>query len=282
MVLGPAFTVDGVNYTPADTWNYDAVGHALPGGEGGSSVSGAHRTLPLPSYVEVTALASGKTILVRLERRGPMSGKSLMELSPGAAAQLGIAGQADASIRMRRVNPPEQERALLRAGQPAPARLDTPKSLLVVLQRKLDLQDGKPVVAAAPEAEATPKPEVAPPPPKPEPKKPGKGKPKAVPKPQQPVAVSDPATAGSTPVVEPKPAPKPPVTAAGGLIVQIGAYSSEDRARAVAAKSGAQVVPSGKLWRVRSGPHASKAEAEAALAKARAAGYGDARIQRGN
>ena len=293
MVLGPAFTVEGVTYTPADTWNYDAVGHALVGSDGGSAVSGGHRTLPLPSYVEVTALATGKTVLVRLERRGPMSGRNLLELSPGAAAQMGIAGQTDASIRMRRVNPPELDRALLRSGQNAPARLDTPKSLLVVLQRKLDLQEGKPVVAAAPEAETAARPELATNTPKPEVKKPeaskpGKGKPKASPKPLPTVAASDPAAVAPTPVVEPKarpepkPAAKPAATPGGSLVVQIGAYSSEDRAKAAAVKSGGQVAVVGKLWRVRSGPYATKAEADAALAKARAAGYGDARIQRGN
>jgi hypothetical protein len=54
MVLGAPFMVDGVTYTPADTMNYDAVGYA--GEDGGEGISGAHHTLPLPSYVEVTAL----------------------------------------------------------------------------------------------------------------------------------------------------------------------------------------------------------------------------------
>jgi rare lipoprotein A len=41
-------------------------------------------------------------------------------------------------VRVRRVNPPEQDRALLRSGNPAPERMATPKPLLDVLQRKLD------------------------------------------------------------------------------------------------------------------------------------------------
>ena len=138
VVVGSPFTIDGVTYTPQDRMNYDAVGYANLGGEGGASVTAAHRTLPLPSYIEVTALETGKTITVRVERRGPMHGKDLVELSPGAAAQLGVTGQAHAPIRVRRVNPIEPDRAMLRSGQAAPARMDTPKSLLVVLQRKLD------------------------------------------------------------------------------------------------------------------------------------------------
>ena len=297
MVLGAPFTVEGVTYTPADTWNYDAVGRALIGGEGGSAISGAHRTLPLPSYVEITSLETGKTILVRLERRGPMTGSGLVELSPGAAAQLGVAGRSDAPIRLRRVNPPEADRAPLRLGQSATARLDTPKSLLAVLQRKLDVQEGRtPVPAAAPEGNNAPKAEVANAAPKPEPK-PAKGKsaakagaPKTLPKPQPVFTVTDPSSVppgkpdAAKPAAQPvtKPVAKPSTASAGApLVVQIGAFSSEERAKAAAAKIGAQVVPAGKVWRVRSGPFTDRAAAEAALAKARAAGYSDARIQRG-
>ena len=92
MVLGKPFIVDGVTYTPADTLNYDVVGWAATSNIG-SGISASHRTLPLPSYVEITALETGRTILVRLERRGPMTGDLLTELSPAAAEQLGIIGQ---------------------------------------------------------------------------------------------------------------------------------------------------------------------------------------------
>ncbi|MFM5884793.1 MAG: SPOR domain-containing protein [Novosphingobium sp.] len=276
MVLGPAFTVDGVSYTPSDTMNYDAVGFAGVSAEGGSSISGAHRTLPLPSYVEVTALDSGKTILVRMERRGPMSGSQLVELSPGAAAQLGIAGSARGAVRVRRVNPPEIERAMLRSGQQAAARMDTPKSLLAVLQRKLDQQTGAiaPPPLPVPEATATPVP--VPPPVKPA------AKPAAKPAVKPPVT---PAAAKPKPAPSPKPAEpskpaEPPKTAAkGSWFIQIGTFASKANADAAARKAGAAVVQSGKLWRVRSGPFADADKAGPALAKAKAAGYSDARIQ---
>jgi rare lipoprotein A len=90
IVVGAPFTIDGVTYTPADKLNVDQVGYAYAGAQGGTAVSAAHRTLPVPSYVEVTSLESGKTILVRIERRGPMTGDGLIELSPAATAQLGI------------------------------------------------------------------------------------------------------------------------------------------------------------------------------------------------
>ena len=270
MVLGVPFTVDGVTYTPSDTMNYDAVGYAAVGAEGGATVTAAHRTLPLPSYIEITALETGKTILVRAERRGPMSGKSLVELSPGAAAQLGIAGNPRAAVRVRRMNPVEQDRALLRLGQAAPARMDTPKSLLTVLGRKLDQQEGivRPVAVPAPEPSAKPVP-VPVPAPAPVKVKPGKVKP--APRPV-PATVPSP-----TPAPAPSLAPKP--AGHGKYAIQVGAFSTRINAEAAAKQVGGSVSPAGKLWRVRMGPFGSEAEAKAALAKAKAKGYSDARIQ---
>ncbi len=63
-------------------------------------------------------------------------------------------------------------------------------------------------------------------------------------------------------------------------MVQVGAFSTRERAAAIAAKVGGSVSPAGKLFRVRIGPLASEAQAAAALAKAKAAGVGDARVQR--
>jgi rare lipoprotein A len=290
VTLGNAFVVDGVTYTPADTLNYDAVGKAVPMGadEGAvARINGAHRTLPVPSYVEVTSLASGRTILVRIDRRGPMSGDGLVSLSPLAWAQLGLPGGASAPVRVRRVNPPEPERALLRAGQAVPPRMDTPAGLLAALRRKLGLE---PPVADLPvtirpaqvDGVATPKP-AAPttpaPPAKPAPKAPTVSE-KPAPKPQPKPAPKPEAVAPA-----PKPAvtaapPKRPAAAAGRYYVQIGAFSQRSNAEAAARKAGGSLVQAGSLWRVRSGPFSAGDEAERGLAKARAAGYAGARIVR--
>jgi rare lipoprotein A len=116
MVLGAPFMVDGVTYTPADTMNYDAVGYA--GEDGGEGISGAHHAAAAQLRGSDGA-RSGKTILVRLERRGPMSGKMLLDLSPAAWAQLGLAPGSQAPVRVRRVNPIEPER-LAAAGRTGP------------------------------------------------------------------------------------------------------------------------------------------------------------------
>lgn len=248
MIVGEPFTIDGMTWTPADTMNYDQVGHAGMAQTADESISAAHRTLPLPSYAEVTSLDTARTILVRVERRGPMDNGQLLELSAGAARQLGMT-QERLPVRVRRVNPSEPERALLRAGQAAPMRMDTPKSLIAVLARKL-------APAGAPPAVPTPEPAPVPAP-----------------------------TASSPPAPVPTVAPAPPlakatVTAPGTLFVQAAVFSSKERADASARKLGATVSRSAALWRVRAGPFATRREAEAALARARAAGYSDARILR--
>ena len=275
VVVGPPFQVGSTTYTPEDRLNYDAVGHADVAEAGGSTVSGAHKTLPLPSYVEVTSLESGKTILVRVERRGPMN-EQLIELSPGAAAQLGLADAVRPAVRVRRVNPPEQERAMLRAGGRAPERMETPRGLLDALNRKLNagaaMLSPRPVpvpTQAAPSA-ATPRPAASPAP-----------KPAAATKPAPAPATAPAPKPAAAPAPTPAAPPAPrPVAAQDSLVVQVAAFSVQASAASVASKLGGQTSTAGRLWRVRLGPFATRAEAEAALAKAKGAGYSDARIQR--
>ena len=94
----------------------------------------------------MTSLDTGRTSLVRIERRGPMTGQELVALSPGALVQLGL--EPGAPVRVRRVNPPEEQRVPLRAGQPAQLRMDTPMALVEVLRRKLPGAGPAPVSVA--------------------------------------------------------------------------------------------------------------------------------------
>lgn len=268
IVLGEPFVIGTTTWTPADQLNYDAVGYGAVGA--GTGVSAAHKTLPLPSYVEVTALDSGRTILVRLERRGPMANDTLLELSPEAALQLGFTPGIRAPIRVRRVNPPEVERSALRSGGRVPERMETPEGLLKVLRRKL--------VEQAP---------LQPPPSTPPtmPKKPfanvgNEARPLSAPKtgPVAPVQSALPPPA-SAPAVR-APSVRMAETTNDAHIVQVGVFAVEENARRTAAKLEATITRSGKLWRVTMGPFANRAQAAAALEKARAAGYSDARIQR--
>ncbi len=230
---------------------FDRVGRiTLAEGEGTFALSGE---LAAGSFAEVTALDTGRTILVQVRE-----GTGLIALSPAAAAQLGVADNAP--VRIRRVTVTPQDTALLSAGKAAPTRADAPQALLVGLRRMLAEQTPaaiKPVPAAA---RPTPSRVAATPLAKPAPTKP------------QPVKAA-PAQPTS------KPAPKPaPVAARGNLIVQVAALSNAERARVLANQLGGSVRSAGKIHRVQLGPFADRASAERARADAAKRGYGDARI----
>ena len=269
VVIGNPFEVDGVLHTPLDTMNYDRVGYVAAEGAGAVGVTGAHKTLPLPSYVEVAALDTGRTILVRLERRGPMSNDRELALSPMAMAQLGIADGAP--VRMRRVNPPEAQRAKLRAGEEADQRMETPEGLLVVLRRLLpeagsaslsdprqELVSGKDPVEAG-ILTIDPDPEVA----------------------EAPsILIPDEPVAGIAEPTEHAAMPDPaPVSAEGKFTIQLGAFSVRSNAENLARKVDGFLVDSGRFTIVRTGPYASRGQAADALAKLRAQGYSDAQIR---
>ena len=54
-------------------------------------ISAAHKTLPIPSYIRVTNLANNKTMVVRVNDRGPFVGARVLDLSYAAARELGFA-----------------------------------------------------------------------------------------------------------------------------------------------------------------------------------------------
>ncbi len=111
----PEYEVFGVRYRVLDSAEgYDETGVASWYGEefhGRSTSSGepydmnamtaAHRTLPLPTYVEVTNLENGRVIVVRVNDRGPFHGDRLIDLSYAAARELEIVANGTARVRVR-------------------------------------------------------------------------------------------------------------------------------------------------------------------------------------
>jgi rare lipoprotein A len=89
---------------------------------------------------------------------------------------------------------------------------------------------------------------------------------------------SNPQRPAAAPATTPKPAAASPDPRGDGFVVQAGAFASRANAQRAAEALGGYVSASGKLYRVRTGPFASRGQAEAALAKVRAAGYSDARV----
>ncbi len=75
------------------------------------AMTGAHPTLPLPTWVRVTNLQNGRSVVVRLNDRGPFSKNRVIDLSRAAAEQLDMIGGGTAMVEVRS----------LAAGDPAPA-----------------------------------------------------------------------------------------------------------------------------------------------------------------
>ena len=68
-------------------------------------MSAAHRVLPLPTYVEVTHLGSGRKAVVKVNDRGPFKDDRVLDLSYAAAYRLGIHGPGTAWVEIRALSP---------------------------------------------------------------------------------------------------------------------------------------------------------------------------------
>lgn len=66
-------------------------------------LSAAHRTLPIPSYVRVRHVASGKEVIVRVNDRGPFHSNRVLDLSYAAALKLGIVSMGSAEVELERL-----------------------------------------------------------------------------------------------------------------------------------------------------------------------------------
>lgn len=108
----------------ASWYGEELAGNRTASGEmfDAQAITAAHRSLPLGSFVEVTALDTGRTILVRITDRGPGRRDRIIDLSRGAARLLGTDQRPVAKVRVRAVVPSLQDAATLRAGRSVAAR----------------------------------------------------------------------------------------------------------------------------------------------------------------
>ncbi len=110
---GPPYQVSGRWYVPAHEPNYNEVGIASwygPTFHGKDSASGevfdenamtaAHPTLPIPSMVRVTNLENGRTVMVRVNDRGPFVDDRIIDLSKAAGAALEMHAKGTAKVRV--------------------------------------------------------------------------------------------------------------------------------------------------------------------------------------
>lgn len=111
---------------------YDGVGRAFVTQDGADAVAALHDTLRPGSAAEITALDSGRTILVRID--GPTDRPGEIVLRPAAAALLGIG--AGGAVRVRAATAGPADTAALAAGRAASPRMDAPPALLAALRRR--------------------------------------------------------------------------------------------------------------------------------------------------
>ncbi|OTG69126.1 septal ring lytic transglycosylase RlpA family lipoprotein [Acinetobacter sp. ANC 4470] len=71
-----------------------------------NGLTAAHRSLPLNCFIRVTNKTNGKSVVVKVNDRGPFHGNRVLDLSYGAAKQLGITNAGTAKVNIERVDGP--------------------------------------------------------------------------------------------------------------------------------------------------------------------------------
>lgn len=112
--VGEPYEIAGVTYTPHEDPKYDRIGQASWYGElfhgrytangeiyDMDRLSAAHPTLPLPVYVQVTNLQNGRSLIVRVNDRGPFKNERIIDLSRRSAEVLGFRHRGTAQVRVQ-------------------------------------------------------------------------------------------------------------------------------------------------------------------------------------
>lgn len=126
--VGKPYTVMGKTYYPAETYDYVETGIASwygPGFHANKTASGerydqneltaAHRTLQMPSLVRVTNLDNGRSVVVRVNDRGPFARGRIMDVSAKAAELLGMVRSGTARVKLELLA--KESRALANAAR---------------------------------------------------------------------------------------------------------------------------------------------------------------------
>jgi rare lipoprotein A len=256
--LGEPYRAGGLWSYPKEEFALDEAGIAaiMPAATGltangelrdpGAMVA-AHRTLQLPAIVTVTNLDNGRSLRLRVHERGPETAGRVIAVSPRAATLLGASGP----FRARVVLDGNASRAAIEglAGQTAPLPIATAPVGRVERESLAPPEGARGVTQAV---QTTPRPEAV--------------------------------TATTT--REPERLPEQVIQGApspGRIWLEAGRFFRRDLAQAQAARIGGRAEPLGppgrqQQWRVRAGPYASIAEADAALARALAMGQPDLRL----
>lgn len=204
----------------------------------------AHKTLPLPSYARVTNLANGKSVVVRVNDRGPFHDGRIIDLSFAAAVKLGVDRAGTARVEVQGLSPGEDAHQQYDAVAAAPPPAAPPPAATAIDR----------LVAVLPLANADAG--------------------------ELPPLASGPAPASIMPVSAPAPVPAP---APAGVVLQVATFAARANAeRALAMLDGAGITGARLLdgdangrqvWRLRVGP-VDPAATEELGARLRGLGFG--------
>ncbi|MGE5547651.1 MAG: septal ring lytic transglycosylase RlpA family protein [Solirubrobacterales bacterium] len=111
--IGAPYRINGTLYTPKVDYGYDRTGEASWYGKAfhrrrtangerfdENELTAAHQTLPMPSVVRVTNLENGRSLILRINDRGPFVGKRILDVSKKAAQLLGFHGSGTTKVRV--------------------------------------------------------------------------------------------------------------------------------------------------------------------------------------
>ncbi len=263
--VGQPYKVDGQWYKPTETYNYTQTGiaswygdefHGKPTANGEiydmNELTAAHKTLQMPSLVRVTNLDNGKSVIVRVNDRGPFARGRVMDVSRKTAELLGFANKGTAKIKLQVLS--DESKKIAEVAK----RGESTKGYEIAMN---DPHSQPPVMEGSQTGAAVPVPSVE----------------------RADIQTSVPGHVNAgrfypDPVVK-----QLPVTRTG-IYVQVGSFSDNGNATALAGKLGSfgsahvepAVVNGRNFYRVRFGPLSSVGDADATLRKLGNAGYGDA------
>jgi rare lipoprotein A len=269
-MIGDPYEVAGVRYRPREQPGYDQVGRASWYGElfqGRRTANGeiydmdrlsaAHPTLPLPVYAQVTNLQNGRTIVVRVNDRGPYANDRIIDLSRRSAEALGFRRKGTAMVRVKYLG-----RAPLNGDDSYEQRFLASHGLQRYVSNSATPSHAGAALLGIPEVS------------------PGKSRPLG----WQTRLKASPESTGSIGSSARTSLRK--TVLAKGPAIQAGSFKNKDNAErararlsAIAPVDVAEVDVGGELYyRVRVGPFADEIEAAAALPKVTKAGYDGAKI----
>lgn len=313
--VGKPYQIEGTWYYPAEDYNYTETGIAswygtdfhgkyTANGElyDMNDLTAAHRTLPMPSLVRVTNLDNGRSIVIRVNDRGPFARGRIIDVSRRSAQLLGFEQVGTAKVRVDILA--DESRQIAAQARRTPGPDDEKPTAAPVGQVAVQTLAPPPgATAAPPPTPQAARPTYSTPPQLSAASAPRAGRPVANPPPPT-VAAQDPARPNATqaqvaattpqPAASADPAATPTTTGqvtvvpvqATNIYVQAGAFSNPQNAQRLSntlstiapSQLSYVLVGTQPMYRVRLGPAASVADADSMLARVVAAGYPEARI----